>query len=507
MNINWYHFEKEGYYLSVRNVNERIEKLNPLYIRFTTLNKSVDKLLSVLLDRYLVYLDAITLKESVFSILRESAMNAVKANSKRIFFAENNLNISNPDDYLRGMANFKKEMIKDKERYAALLEKVKFHCLITLAFNRTSFLMRVSNNAPIIPEELKRVENRIGKSKEYNDLGEVFADHADDSEGAGLGLAMSLLMLKNEGIAADSYKLKAEGGITSAYIKIPLDFKHRNVSYQRTVEIIAEIDKLPTFPENLNQIMSLINKPDSSIQQITEQVGRDVSLSTNILKLANSASFAQGRKVETLEDAIKLIGLSELNNILLSLGTKKILEERYKEFEHIWEMSSLSAYICRRLGERMGWKKTFLTNLVCAALLHNIGLVLLLSLEGDTIEKLTDISGKKLLPSTLGLEEAALGITHTSLGGMICEKWNFSDTIKVAAEYHHRPLMAKKESRDVVFAVYLSDWIIECLDGKADPAAIHWEVLQHFGFKKDEEWLEFGKKVIEEYKAFQKYSA
>ncbi|EMO24756.1 HDOD domain protein [Leptospira interrogans serovar Bataviae str. HAI135] len=70
--------------------------------------------------------------------------------------------------------------------------------------------------------------------------------------------------------------------------------------------------------------MSLINKPDSSIQNITELVSRDVSLSTNILKLANSASFSQRTRVEDLEDAIKVIGLSELNNILLSLGTKKI---------------------------------------------------------------------------------------------------------------------------------------------------------------------------------------
>ncbi|EMG22805.1 HDOD domain protein [Leptospira interrogans str. 2002000626] len=69
--------------------------------------------------------------------------------------------------------------------------------------------------------------------------------------------------------------------------------------------------------------MSLINKPDSSIQNITELVSRDVSLSTNILKLANSASFSQRARVEDLEDAIKVIGLSELNNILLSLGTKK----------------------------------------------------------------------------------------------------------------------------------------------------------------------------------------
>lgn len=191
-----------------------------------------------------------------------------------------------------------------------------------MVLTRIVFLLKVSNNVGILPEEDQRIQERISKARSYNDLSEVFENHGDESEGAGLGLAMSLLMLKNEGIEGDSYRIKSEEGITSAYIKIPFEFKKRNINLQKTGDIFAELDTLPTFPDNINQIMSLINKPDSSIQNITELVSRDVSLSTNILKLANSASFSQRARVEDLEDAIKVIGLSELNNILLSLGTK-----------------------------------------------------------------------------------------------------------------------------------------------------------------------------------------
>lgn len=255
-------------------------------------------------------------------------MNAIKANQKRMVFKEAGLDIKDPDQYLIGMERFKEELISKKDLYADLLEQNGLYVLITFGFNQNSFLLKVSNNVGILPEEDQRIQERISKARSYNDLSEVFENHGDESEGAGLGLAMSLLMLKNEGIEGDSYRIKSEEGITSAYIKIPFEFKKRNINLQKTGDIFAELDTLPTFPDNINQIMSLINKPDSSIQNITELVSRDVSLSTNILKLANSASFSQRARVEDLEDAIKVIGLSELNNILLSLGTKKLLEEK-----------------------------------------------------------------------------------------------------------------------------------------------------------------------------------
>lgn len=323
MKIQWFHYEKEGYYLSVKNLNEPIESLNPLYLRITHFNQNIDKIIGFILDRYLQYLDIGPLRECIFSILRETLMNAIKANQKRMVFKESGLDIKDPDQYLIGMERFKEELISKKDLYADLLEQNGLYVLITFGFNQNSFLLKVSNNVGILPEEDQRIQERISKARSYNDLSEVFENHGDESEGAGLGLAMSLLMLKNEGIEGDSYRIKSEEGITSAYIKIPFEFKKRNINLQKTGDIFAELDTLPTFPDNINQIMSLINKPDSSIQNITELVSRDVSLSTNILKLANSASFSQRTRVEDLEDAIKVIGLSELNNILLSLGTKK----------------------------------------------------------------------------------------------------------------------------------------------------------------------------------------
>lgn len=286
MKIQWFHYEKEGYFLSVKNLNEPIESLNPLYLRITHFNRNIDKIVGFLLDRYLQYLDIIPLKECIFSILRETIMNAVKANQKRVIFKEAGWDIKDPAQYEAGMEKFKEKLISKKDLYADLLEQNGLYVLLTFGFNQNSFLLKVANNVGLLPEEDQRIQERISKARTYNSLSEVFENHGDESEGAGLGLAMSLLMLKNEGIEGDSYRIKSEEGITSAYIKIPFEFKKKNVNLQRTGEILSELDNLPTFPDNVNQIMSLINKPDSSIQSITELVSRDISLSANILKIS-----------------------------------------------------------------------------------------------------------------------------------------------------------------------------------------------------------------------------
>lgn len=248
MKIQWFHYEKEGYFLSVKNLNEPIESLNPLYLRITHFNRNIDKIVGFLLDRYLQYLDIIPLKECIFSILRETIMNAVKANQKRVIFKEAGWDIKDPAQYEAGMEKFKEKLISKKDLYADLLEQNGLYVLLTFGFNQNSFLLKVANNVGLLPEEDQRIQERISKARTYNSLSEVFENHGDESEGAGLGLAMSLLMLKNEGIEGDSYRIKSEEGITSAYIKIPFEFRKKTSIFKERGKSFPSWITCPRFP-------------------------------------------------------------------------------------------------------------------------------------------------------------------------------------------------------------------------------------------------------------------
>ena len=55
------------------------------------------------------------------------------------------------------------------------------------------------------------------------------------------------------------------------------------------------------------------------------------------------------------------------------------------------------------------------------------------------------------------LENFSIGLNHAEVGALIAKKWNFPDQLVTAIRYHHEPMLAPPESRDIVFCVYLAN--------------------------------------------------
>ena len=79
--------------------------------------------------------------------------------------------------------------------------------------------------------------------------------------------------------------------------------------------------ELPSFPTAIVETMQRIRNPESSAASIAEVLGMDPGLSVRVLRLANSAAFSRGKKVESLTQAIALVGLSQLESLVLSIAT------------------------------------------------------------------------------------------------------------------------------------------------------------------------------------------
>jgi c-di-GMP phosphodiesterase len=75
------------------------------------------------------------------------------------------------------------------------------------------------------------------------------------------------------------------------------------------------------------QLISAIHDPDSQIDKIERLIAQDTHLSIRILNLVNSAAFGATRKVESLKQAIMLLGINNLKNwvdiLVLSTLTEK----------------------------------------------------------------------------------------------------------------------------------------------------------------------------------------
>ena len=66
--------------------------------------------------------------------------------------------------------------------------------------------IEVRNNSELTAFEYKRIHDKIVKAHQYSSIEEAFSQILDDTEGAGLGLIIMILMLRKIGLTDDNYQ-------------------------------------------------------------------------------------------------------------------------------------------------------------------------------------------------------------------------------------------------------------------------------------------------------------
>ncbi len=495
-------FYFQDYSISIDSVDDLPSiKHNPLFIKFYAETPYLQKVFSIVLDKYLKFFELLNIKNSVQKILTELIHNAIKANLKRFYFTQSELDINDEQKYDEGMKNFKNDILGKIDLHSYYLKENDLPVDVVFTFDRTKLNITIRNKFQALPCELARIEESKTTALKSDAITSILLNETDESEGLGIGISSSLFLLKNEGISPESFSAKnTPEGLVISY-DIPFRPQKPETAKDKARKIIEDIEVLPTFPQNIKELIYLVNNPESTFEQIATKVQKDVFLSANVMKLANSAAFSQQSKVETVQKALQLIGLKEFRNILYILGTKNIMEDKYAAFEEIWERSNECAFIVRQLAERKHYKNTVTTTLVSMALLYDIGQVIVLSCEPE-IKDISKTAAAKNIHSPTALEEIALGITHTEAGAMVAEKWNFPKHYKIVAKYHHKPLTADEKDFPYLFPIYLSDMLISITTGLATVAQVHSEVMDYFSFENYEQLMAFAKDVKREYVKF-----
>ena len=151
--------------------------------------------------------------------LFEHLDNASKANAKRIYFKEQNLNIDDKTDYENGMKAFKSNLSDNTQHYKAELEAGMLQVHLQLSANDVISLS-VSNNTKITAAEYSRIKDKIAKTANYENVADAFAD-IDQTEGSGLGIITIVIMLRKLGLNMECLKFSTTEEETIASIEIP----------------------------------------------------------------------------------------------------------------------------------------------------------------------------------------------------------------------------------------------------------------------------------------------
>ena len=118
--------------------------------------------------------------------------------------------------------------------------------------------------------------------------------------------------------------------ISSKLLTIPISFITLE---QRTLVndvLVKEIKDIPQFPEHIVVLQKKLNDPEVNIKEISDIMSQDPSLTGEIIRYSNTAYMSTTNRISSLIDAIKIIGLRGIKNIIYSYGTKIIFKKRNK---------------------------------------------------------------------------------------------------------------------------------------------------------------------------------
>jgi len=148
--------------------------------------------------------------------VHELAANAKKANTKRLYFKERGLDISDPVQYEQGMRGFKTDTLADIDSFLARQKKAGLNVKIEFCRLPNGVSVTVRNNAQLTGPEMARIQEKLAIAGRHACLADAFPRSEDGLEGAGLGIVMLIFMLKNLGFGPDAFQVSSGSGETRA---------------------------------------------------------------------------------------------------------------------------------------------------------------------------------------------------------------------------------------------------------------------------------------------------
>ncbi len=220
---------------------------------------------------------------------------------------------------------------------------------------------------------------------------------------------------------------------------------------------------LPTLPEVAIKIQNLINDPNVSADQIVYVLSGDPFIAAQLIKVANSAAFADMPQVYRVRGAASRLGYRQLRNLVMTIAMNKMFCSNNpvvnKQMKAVWDHSRQVAavsYVLASPHPHLSPDQAML-----AGLIHDIGVLpLCLHIEQNHVPIAEDTLNELIRKC------------HATIGVKLLEKWNFPhDFIEVVGGHEN----LHRDSSDMPRADYTDVVCIANLQCSAQVKTVAWD--------------------------------
>lgn len=222
-------------------------------------------------------------------------------------------------------------------------------------------------------------------------------------------------------------------------------------------ELAANPPPLPFEPSLLTELFERTGADfRSDSEGVAKLLERSQNLAARVLRLANSAYYGFSSAVSSLPQAVRVLGMAEIRNMVLGIGAGTAFRKADMppgfNMEAVWAHQVLTAMLAREFGrlarEHTPSPSSIMPDEVYAAgLLHDLGKFLVASRRPRDWKAITDLALRENLALYLA-EDAYWGIDHSIAGARLLVFWQLPSRLTEPVCWHHVPSLADPEHRN-----------------------------------------------------------
>ncbi|MEF8702059.1 MAG: HDOD domain-containing protein [Candidatus Accumulibacter sp. UW26] len=236
-----------------------------------------------------------------------------------------------------------------------------------------------------------------------------------------------------------------------------LEVDDRTAANKLTAEPVArlrpvDVYEVPTLPSIVIQALKVMQDPDSDARAVERVIIHDPAISSKILRVANSAFFGFSRRVGTIAEAVRILGFTNVQGMLISVGAFDAFRTERLNLVDFWQHSIATATAARFLSPRVNRSPD---EAFMAGLLHDIGKLILALQAESTYRQVLELKRESAM-SSVEAEQTLFEFTHPEVGQMVAERWDLPARYVAAIAHHHDPGLAGDE-RDFCALIGLAD--------------------------------------------------
>ncbi len=238
--------------------------------------------------------------------------------------------------------------------------------------------------------------------------------------------------------------------------------------------ITSMVESFPGMPVAVTKVLSLLDDPNVSATEIEDAIRFDPGLTANILKMVNSAYFGLVAEVGSVKQAVILLGMKRLVQIVMTSCVTAIMNKKVVGYDlpsgELWRHSIAVSVAAEGLVKEL--KISSPEEVFTAALLHDVGKLILGEYVSEDIQQIEDHAARGI--PFQSAEHEVLGTDHAEIGALILKHWRLPKEIVDAVRWHHDPDVAEEQSV-LIDVVHVADVLCLMIGIGVGREGVHYE--------------------------------